>query len=90
MACRAGREPGGDASDPYPAPLAAAGALGLAAEAEVARSLSFLSQNGCGLPSGAGGVEGLVEGLSYLAIVGLLSASAFCKIQTGSGLPTGG
>lgn len=71
-------------------PLTIAGAVGLAAEAEVARSLAFLSQNGCGLPSGAGGVQGLVEGLSYLAVVGIIGASAVYKLRTGSGLPTGG
>jgi len=66
-----------------------AGTLGLLAEAEVARSLKFLSANGCGLPSGAGGVEGLVEGLSYLGVVGIFVASVASYIRTGQGLPTG-
>ena len=66
------------------------GALGIVAEIEVARSLTYLSQNGCGLPAGAGGLQGLFEGLSYLGVAGLLAASAASKVSTGSGLPTGG
>eukprot|EP00959_Pyramimonas_sp_CCMP1952_P403267 8449768-Pyramimonas_sp.AAC.1 len=44
---------------------------------------------GCGLPPSLGGLTSLVEGLSYLGVVGVLGASAVTKVQTGSGLPTG-
>ena len=44
---------------------------------------------GCGLPAGPGGVVGAVEGISYLAVVGILGLSVQRKIATGGGLPAG-
>ena len=36
-----------------------------------------------------GGVVGLVEGVSYLLVVGLAGAALYSKVSTGSGLPAG-
>mmetsp|Transcript_30184 Transcript_30184/g.115772 ORF Transcript_30184/g.115772 Transcript_30184/m.115772 type:complete len:137 (-) Transcript_30184:503-913(-) len=44
-----------------------------------------LATTGSGLPD----QYGLIEGLSYLAIVGLVGWSIFTKVKTGSGLPQG-
>jgi len=52
-------------------------------------SLKHLSDYGCGLPPSANGLTSLVEGLSYLGVAGVLGASAYSKVTTGSGLPTG-
>ena len=48
-----------------------------------------LSQTGCGLPPGPGGLYGAAEGLSYLAVVGFAAASVHRKVTTGTGLPAG-
>ena len=86
LSCRASSK---DDSDIGETTYAVAGAVGLAAESEVFQSLSFLSKNGCGLPAGAGGIAGLIEGLSYLGVIGVLGASAASYVKTGKGLPTG-
>ncbi|KAJ8905667.1 hypothetical protein NDN08_002173 [Rhodosorus marinus] len=44
-----------------------------------------LATTGRGLPD----QYGLIEGLSYLVIVGLVGWSIFTKVKTGSGLPQG-
>ncbi|CAJ1949969.1 unnamed protein product [Cylindrotheca closterium] len=48
-----------------------------------------LFTTGCGLPAGPFGLVGLVEGLSYLGMLGIFSYSVVTKIRTGSGLPAG-
>lgn len=49
----------------------------------------MLATTGCGLPPGPGGSIGALEGLSYLAVVGILAASVQRKVTTGTGLPAG-
>mmetsp|Transcript_19958 Transcript_19958/g.29068 ORF Transcript_19958/g.29068 Transcript_19958/m.29068 type:complete len:136 (-) Transcript_19958:231-638(-) len=44
-----------------------------------------LATTGSGLPD----QYGLIKGLSYLAVVGLVGWSIFTKVKTGSGLPQG-
>ncbi|KAK3248967.1 hypothetical protein CYMTET_41588 [Cymbomonas tetramitiformis] len=78
-----------DASSADEAKYAALGAAGLAAEAVVFQSLSFVRDNGCGLGPGPYGLLSLAEGLSYLAVAGLLGASAISFAKDGTGLPTG-
>ena len=48
-----------------------------------------LSQTGCGLPAGPGGIYGAMEGLSYLEVAGIFILSLINKVTTGSGLPAG-
>lgn len=45
---------------------------------------------GCGLPPGPSGLLGAAEGVSYLAVGGLVLWSLGRKISTGRGLPAGG
>ena len=66
-----------------------AGAVGSAANAVTLFSLSVLKETGCGLPAGFLGLEGLVEGVSYLVVVWVFLWSALTKVQTGGGLPAG-
>lgn len=69
--------------------LAAYGALGTAASLVVLFSEFTLKTTGCGLPAGPFGAVGAIEGVSYLAIVGILGASLTKKVKTGTGLPAG-
>eukprot|EP00980_Cylindrotheca_fusiformis_P010776 scaffold2441_cov105-Cylindrotheca_fusiformis.AAC.2 len=48
-----------------------------------------LKTTGCGLPAGPFGLVGLIEGISYLGVIGIFAYSIVTKIQTGSGLPAG-
>jgi hypothetical protein len=64
----------------------AAIAAGLVANPVVAWSLYTLNATGAGLQ---GDVLGGLEGVSYLAIVGLVAWSLYTKVSTGSGLPAG-
>ena len=48
-----------------------------------------MATTGGGLPAGPFGALGLLEGLSYLAIVGFVGASLLSKVQSGTGLPAG-
>ena len=41
------------------------------------------------MPAGPFGLVGAVEGVSYLAIVGIIGASVTTKVKTGTGLPAG-
>ena len=52
-------------------------------------SLYTLKTTGCGLPPGPGGSIGALEGVSYLAVVGIVAWSLYTKAKTGSGLPNG-
>lgn len=52
-------------------------------------SLYAVSPSGSGLPPGPGGSLGALEGVSYLAILGIVGWSAYTKISTGKGLPNG-
>jgi len=52
-------------------------------------SLYILKTTGSGLPAGPYGLEGGIEGISYLAIVGIFAWSIITKIKTGNGLPAG-
>ena len=48
-----------------------------------------LKMTGCGLPAGPFGIVGLMEGLSYLSVSGLVVYSVITKVQTKKGLPAG-
>lgn len=52
-------------------------------------SLYVLKTTGSGLPAGPYGLEGGLEGISYLAVVGIFIWSISTKVKTGSGLPAG-
>ncbi|PKA49708.1 hypothetical protein AXF42_Ash004249 [Apostasia shenzhenica] len=67
----------------------AASAGGLLANPVIGVSLYVLRTTGCGLPPGAGGVLGGLEGLSYLVVAGIVGWSLYTKVKTGSGLPGG-
>jgi len=67
----------------------AAGGIGVGSSLVMYWSLWTLFQTGCGLPPGPGGALGAVEGVSYLAVLGLVAWSASTKVRTGSGLPAG-
>lgn len=62
---------------------------GLVANPVVAWSLFTLKTTGCGLPPGPGGSIGALEGVSYLALLGIIGWSVYTKVKTGSGLPNG-
>jgi hypothetical protein len=65
------------------------GVGGVVANVVMGVSLVKLFNTGCGLPPGPLGLYGLAEGLSYLAVPGLVAYSAYTKVKTGSGLPAG-
>lgn len=67
----------------------AAIAGGLVSTPVIGWSLYTLKTTGCGLPPGPGGSIGALEGVSYLAVVGIVAWSAYTKAKTGSGLPNG-
>ncbi|KAM7263875.1 hypothetical protein ACFE04_001558 [Oxalis oulophora] len=62
---------------------------GLISNPVIAWSLYTLKTTGCGLPPGPGGSIGGLEGVSYLAVVGIIGWSLYTKAKTGSGLPNG-
>ncbi|KAL3813216.1 hypothetical protein ACJIZ3_014484 [Penstemon smallii] len=62
---------------------------GLVANPVIGWSLYTLKTTGCGLPPGPGGSIGALEGVSYLAVVGIVAWSLYTKTKTGSGLPNG-
>ena len=68
-------------------PITAAAAAGLGSNAVMWASLYSVATTGGGLPAGPFGVVGLVEGVSYLLVVGLAGAALYGKVSTGSGLP---
>lgn len=65
------------------------GTLGIFSSLVVFVSEYVLKTTGCGLPAGPGGLFGLIEGVSYLGVLGLVSYATFTKVKTGSGLPSG-
>ena len=56
--------------------------LGLAAQPVVWTSLYFVATTGGGLPAGPVGLLGLLEGLSYVAIVGLVGSALLSRATT--------
>ncbi|MCL7032000.1 hypothetical protein MKW94_001268 [Papaver nudicaule] len=62
---------------------------GLISNPVIGWSLYTLKTTGCGLPPGPGGSIGALEGVSYLAIVGIVGWSLYTKSKTGKGLPNG-
>ncbi|KAL5704574.1 hypothetical protein ACHQM5_022982 [Ranunculus cassubicifolius] len=62
---------------------------GLISNPVIGWSLYTLKTTGCGLPPGPGGSLGALEGVSYLAVVGIVGWSLYTKSKTGSGLPNG-
>ena len=72
-----------------PRSVAAAAVAGLGSNAVMWASLYSVATTGGGLPAGPFGVVGLVEGVSYLLVVGLAGAALYSKVSTGSGLPAG-
>uniref|UniRef100_A0A7N0T8I8 Uncharacterized protein n=1 Tax=Kalanchoe fedtschenkoi TaxID=63787 RepID=A0A7N0T8I8_KALFE len=62
---------------------------GLISTPVIAWSLYTLKTTGCGLPPGPAGSIGALEGVSYLAVVGIVGWSIYTKAKTGSGLPNG-
>ena len=69
--------------------LALYGAGGVFASAVVLYSEFTLKTTGCGLPAGPFGAVGAIEGVSYLAVIGIAGASLATKAKTGSGLKAG-
>mmetsp|Transcript_25925 Transcript_25925/g.34010 ORF Transcript_25925/g.34010 Transcript_25925/m.34010 type:complete len:217 (+) Transcript_25925:85-735(+) len=67
----------------------AAAVSGVIAVPVVLYSEYVLKTTGCGLPPGPFGLLGALEGISYLAIVGIAGLSVFTKVQTGNGLKPG-
>jgi hypothetical protein len=65
------------------------GSLGIFCSLVVFVSEYVLKTTGCGLPAGPGGLFGLIEGISYLGVIGLAGYATYTKIKTGSGLPAG-
>mmetsp|Transcript_17757 Transcript_17757/g.16030 ORF Transcript_17757/g.16030 Transcript_17757/m.16030 type:complete len:114 (-) Transcript_17757:325-666(-) len=65
------------------------GTAGVLSNIVVDYSLYVLKTTGSGLPAGPFGIEGALEGISYLAIIGIVGWSALTKAKTGSGLPAG-
>lgn len=63
--------------------------VGIASNVVSDYSLFVLKTTGCGLPPGFLGLEGAIEGVSYLVVVGVFLWSLFTKVSTGSGLPAG-
>lgn len=76
-------------SDDESTPLVIASAAGLLANPVMWVSLYSVATTGGGLPAGPFGLVGLVEGISYLVVVGFVGAALFKKMTTGSGLPAG-
>ena len=66
-----------------------AAAAGLIAQPIVWVSYYSVATTGAGLPAGPFGILGLIEGISYLVIVGFVAAALVSKVRTGSGLPAG-
>ncbi|XP_074309076.1 uncharacterized protein LOC141643704 [Silene latifolia] len=62
---------------------------GLISTPVIGWSLYTLKTTGCGLPPGPGGSLGALEGVSYLAVLGIIGWSLYTKSKTGSGLPNG-
>jgi hypothetical protein len=62
---------------------------GIASNVVCDYSLYVLKTTGCGLPPGLFGLEGALEGVSYLVVVGIFIWSLVTKVSTGSGLPAG-
>jgi len=77
-------EPG----DVPPPGAAGIGAFGIGASAVCFYSLYVLRTTTCGLPPGPFGLEGAIEGISYLVVTWIFSWSVFKKVKTGSGLNT--
>jgi hypothetical protein len=65
------------------------GATGVLSNLVCFYSLYVLRTTSCGLPPGFLGLEGAVEGISYLIVVGIFFWSALKKLTTGSGLWAG-
>ncbi|KAB2618032.1 acidic leucine-rich nuclear phosphoprotein 32-related protein-like [Pyrus ussuriensis x Pyrus communis] len=77
-----------DESTPTIAEIAAI-AGGLISTPVIGWSLYTLKTTGCGLQPGPGGSIGALEGVSYLAVLGIVGWSLYTKTKTGSGLPNG-
>jgi hypothetical protein len=58
------------------------GAIGTFASLVTFYSEFTLKTTGCGLPAGPFGLVGLVEGLSYLGVTGLVAYSIVTKVKT--------
>ena len=63
--------------------------IGVAAQPIFWASLYSVATTGGGLPPGPFGVLGLIEGLSYLAVVFFVGAALLSKVRTGAGLAAG-
>jgi hypothetical protein len=65
------------------------GGMGSLAAGLVLYSEYTLKTTGCGLPAGSGGLVGALEGVSYLAVIGIAGYSLYVKAKTGTGLQGG-
>ena len=61
-------------------------AAGLVAQPVVWTSAYFVATTAGGLPAGPYGLLGALEGVSYLAVLGLVGVSTYRKATTGAGL----
>ena len=74
---------------PFSTTLGRIGTAGIISNIVCDYSLYVLKTTGSGLPAGFFGLEGALEGVSYLAVVGIFAWSLFTKVKTGSGLDAG-
>lgn len=65
------------------------GVAGIAANGVCDYSLYVLRTTSCGLPPGILGLEGALEGTSYLVVVGIFAWSILTYLQRGGGLEAG-
>mmetsp|Transcript_32338 Transcript_32338/g.30851 ORF Transcript_32338/g.30851 Transcript_32338/m.30851 type:complete len:164 (+) Transcript_32338:47-538(+) len=73
---------------PEPGPLVI-GVSGLISNVVCDYSLFVLKSTGSGLPAGPYGLEGALEGVSYLVVTGIVGWAVVTKVKTGTGLKGG-
>ena len=74
---------------PFSTTLGRIGTAGIISNIVCDYSLFVLKTTGAGLPAGPFGLEGALEGISYLIVTGVFGWSLVTKIKTGSGLDAG-
>lgn len=74
---------------PFSTTLGRIGTAGIISNIVCDYSLFVLKTTGSGLPAGPFGLEGALEGISYLVVTGVFGWSLVTKVKTGSGLDAG-